>query len=143
MWAAQSVGLIVDNRCRECSLPLDQVTVDEKLKAIEMLWDDFCRDEKQIPVAEWQNELLEERQRQIETGEAKSSTIGRRRRRIFRFLVSAGLVAHVAKEFGDVPRTRPPIVAFPRTPARELRFPMFQTRVIELTKMRDLLRTKL
>jgi hypothetical protein len=71
-------GLIVNNRCRECSLPLDQLTVEEKLKAIEMLWDDLCRNEKQIPVADWQKELLDERQRQIGKGDAKSSAIGRR-----------------------------------------------------------------
>lgn len=49
-------------------LPLDQMTVEEKLKAVEMLWVDLCRNEEQIPVADWQKELLEERQRQIDAG---------------------------------------------------------------------------
>ena len=53
--------------------PLDRMTVKEKLRAMEMLWDDLCRNEKQIPVADWQKELLDERQRQIEAGEAKFS----------------------------------------------------------------------
>lgn len=54
-------------------LPLDRMTVEEKLKAMEVLWDDICRNERGIPVADWQKELLDERQRQIEAGEAKFS----------------------------------------------------------------------
>ena len=54
-------------------LPLDRMTVKEKLRAMEMLWDDLCRNEKQIPVADWQKDLLDDRQRQIEAGEAKFS----------------------------------------------------------------------
>jgi hypothetical protein len=37
---------------------------------VEILWDDLCRNEQQIPVADWQKELPDERQRQIEAGEA-------------------------------------------------------------------------
>jgi putative addiction module component (TIGR02574 family) len=54
-------------------LPLDRMTVEEKLRAMEMLWDDLCRNEQQIPVADWQKDLLDDRQRQIEAGEAKFS----------------------------------------------------------------------
>jgi putative addiction module component (TIGR02574 family) len=54
-------------------LPLDQMTVEDKLKAVEMLWDDLCRNEKQIPVADWQKELLDERRHQIHAGKAKFS----------------------------------------------------------------------
>lgn len=54
-------------------LPLDRMTVEDKLKAVEMLWDDLCRNEKQIPFADWQKELLDERQRQIDAGKAKFS----------------------------------------------------------------------
>jgi putative addiction module component (TIGR02574 family) len=64
---------MVDNRRMDAVLRLDQMTVEEKLKAVEMLWDDLCRNDKEIPVADWQKELLEERQRQIDAGEAKFS----------------------------------------------------------------------
>jgi len=40
---------------------------------MEMLWDDLCRNDQQIPVADWQKELLDERRRQVEAGEAKFS----------------------------------------------------------------------
>jgi len=53
------------------ALPLDRMTLAEKLMAMEALWDSLCRDESQIPVQEWHKELLDERQRQIDAGEAK------------------------------------------------------------------------
>jgi hypothetical protein len=34
---------------------------------------DLCRNEKDIPVVDWQKQLLDERQRQIDAGEAKFS----------------------------------------------------------------------
>jgi hypothetical protein len=49
------------------------MTVEEKLKAMEMLWDDLCRNEREIPVVDWQKEMLDERQRQIDAGDAKFS----------------------------------------------------------------------
>jgi putative addiction module component (TIGR02574 family) len=53
------------------SLPIDRMTVKEKLLAMEALWDNLCRDEAQVPVQEWHKQLLDERRRQIEAGEAK------------------------------------------------------------------------
>lgn len=53
------------------ALPIDRMTVREKLMAMEALWDSLCRDETQVPVPDWQRELLDERQRQVASGEAK------------------------------------------------------------------------
>jgi hypothetical protein len=63
-------------------LPLDRMIAEEKLRAMEMLWDDLCRNEQQIPVADWQKQLLDERQRQVEAGEAKFSDWESAKRRI-------------------------------------------------------------
>jgi hypothetical protein len=52
-------------------LPLDRMTVEEKLLTMEALWDNLCRDEAQIPVQEWHKQILDERQRQIDSGEAR------------------------------------------------------------------------
>jgi len=52
-------------------LPLAQMTVGEKLSAMEALWDDLCRDEAQIPVPDWHRQILDERQRPINSGEAR------------------------------------------------------------------------
>ena len=61
------------NKVMDTVLPLDRMAVEEKLKAIEILWDDLCRNERQLPVADWQKQLLDEREQQIQTGEAKFS----------------------------------------------------------------------
>lgn len=53
------------------ALPIDRMTVGEKLMAMEALWDALCRDEQQVPVQEWHKQLLDERQRQIDAGEAE------------------------------------------------------------------------
>ena len=53
------------------ALPLDRMTISEKLMTMEALWDDICRNEEQIPVQEWHKEILDERQRQIDSGEAR------------------------------------------------------------------------
>jgi len=61
------------NKVMDTVLPLDRMTVEEKLRAIEVLWDELCRNEKQVPVTDWQKQLLDEREQQIQTGEAKFS----------------------------------------------------------------------
>ncbi len=53
------------------ALAIDRMTLAEKLAAMEALWDNLCRNETQVPVPEWHKQVLDERQRQIETGEAK------------------------------------------------------------------------
>jgi putative addiction module component (TIGR02574 family) len=47
------------------------MTVAEKLQAIEVLWDDLSRNPEDIPSPAWHEDVLAERQRQIEEGRAK------------------------------------------------------------------------
>lgn len=51
------------------SLPLDQMTVEEKLQAMEMLWDDLARNEKDVPPPAWHGEVLESIEADIERGD--------------------------------------------------------------------------
>jgi putative addiction module component (TIGR02574 family) len=53
------------------ALPIDRMTLGEKLMAMEALWDNLCRDEAQIPVQEWHKQILDQRQQQIDSGEAQ------------------------------------------------------------------------
>ena len=53
------------------ALPIDRMTTGEKLMAMEALWDNLCHDEAQIPVPDWHKQILDERRRQIESGEAR------------------------------------------------------------------------
>jgi len=64
------------------ALPLDQMSLDEKLRALEALWDDLCRREESVPVPTWHRELLDERQRLIEEGKVQFSDWETAKRRI-------------------------------------------------------------
>jgi hypothetical protein len=52
-------------------LHLDQMTLEEKLRAMEALWDDLCRREEAVPMPQWQKDLLDERERLVEHGKAQ------------------------------------------------------------------------
>jgi hypothetical protein len=47
-------------------LPLDQMTVEEKLRAMEAIWRSLSKLEDQVPVPDWHKQVLDERQRQID-----------------------------------------------------------------------------
>lgn len=52
-------------------LAIDKMTIEEKLQTMEALWDDLCQHEEALPVHDWQKELLDERERLIEEGNAR------------------------------------------------------------------------
>jgi hypothetical protein len=54
-------------------LQIDQMTVAEKLRIMEELWDDLRTRAESVPVPQWHKDLLDERERLIETGEAEFS----------------------------------------------------------------------
>jgi hypothetical protein len=49
-------------------LPLDTMTVAEKVQLLEQVWDDLCRHASDLRSPTWHLEILEERQRQITAG---------------------------------------------------------------------------
>jgi hypothetical protein len=52
-------------------LAIDQMTIEEKLQTMEALWTDLCQHGEVLPVHHWQKEILDERERLIEKGEAQ------------------------------------------------------------------------
>jgi hypothetical protein len=52
----------------DITLPLDQMTVNEKLRAIEQIWEDLCRNEAAVPCPEWHRDVLEARQARLAGG---------------------------------------------------------------------------
>ena len=46
-------------------LPLDQMTTQEKLAAMEELWEDLSRSPEAIESPEWHKEILDERRRRV------------------------------------------------------------------------------
>jgi hypothetical protein len=63
-------------------LPLDQMTVEEKLQLMEILWEDLSRNPENIPSPAWHGEVLAERQRKIEEGQAKFLSLDEVRRNL-------------------------------------------------------------
>jgi hypothetical protein len=53
----------------DATLPLDQMTVDEKLRAMESLWADLRRNEKDIPIPDWHREALKETEQRVREGQ--------------------------------------------------------------------------
>ena len=47
------------------------MTLEEKLRTMEALWDDPCRREEEVPVPQWHKDLLDERERLVQQGTAQ------------------------------------------------------------------------
>lgn len=68
----------------DVTLPLSEMTVVEKLRVLEALWDDLSRHEEELEPPAWHLELLRERKRQEEAGEATYSDWEEAKERLFR-----------------------------------------------------------
>jgi len=53
------------------SLPLSEMTLEEKLQAMEALWDDLSRDPDTLESPAWHEDVLRERDEQVAAGEAE------------------------------------------------------------------------
>jgi hypothetical protein len=51
------------------TLPLEEMTVPEKLQIMEARWADLCRDSDALESPTWHGEVLAEREQRIATGE--------------------------------------------------------------------------
>lgn len=56
-------------------LPLASMTTDEKQQAMEQLWTDLCRDEREVGSPDWQGDVLAAREARIARGEAHFSDL--------------------------------------------------------------------
>jgi len=63
-------------------LQIDQMTVAEKLRIMEELWEDLRTRAEGVPMPQWHKDLLDERERLIETGEAQFDDWNTARKRI-------------------------------------------------------------
>jgi hypothetical protein len=52
----------------ELALKLDQMTVDEKLRALERIWEDLCRNEADVPSPQWHCDVLKAREARLQHG---------------------------------------------------------------------------
>ncbi len=49
---------------------LKQMTLPEKLQLMEQIWDEVCRREEEVQVADWHKEILDVREQQLAEGAA-------------------------------------------------------------------------
>ena len=55
----------------EATLPLDKMTVAEKLRLMEAIWNDLSRNESQIESPAWHGKVLRDREKKIKSGADK------------------------------------------------------------------------
>jgi hypothetical protein len=55
------------------NLPLNEMSIEEKLEAIEAIWADLSREPDRIESPAWHKNVLEETERRVESGEATFS----------------------------------------------------------------------
>ncbi|RMF86504.1 MAG: hypothetical protein D6739_03050 [Nitrospirae bacterium] len=55
----------------DVSLPLDQMSLEEKLRAMELIWEDLCRTAEAVPSPRWHEEVLRTREERITRGTAR------------------------------------------------------------------------
>jgi hypothetical protein len=53
----------------DITLPLDQMTTAEKLRAMEALWADLSRHEEEIQSPAWHQQVLHEREERVRSGQ--------------------------------------------------------------------------
>jgi hypothetical protein len=52
----------------EVTLPLDKMTVAEKLRAMELLWADLSRNDAQFESPAWHEDVLRDREARVKSG---------------------------------------------------------------------------
>jgi hypothetical protein len=53
----------------DITLPLDQMTTEEKLRAMEALWANLSRCEEDVPSPAWHEQVLKEREKALQSGQ--------------------------------------------------------------------------
>ena len=55
----------------ETTIDIDQMTVSDKLRLMELLWRDISKDPENVEVPDWHRKVLEDRDRALANGETK------------------------------------------------------------------------
>ena len=64
------------------ALPLDRMTVADKLRTMEILWEDLCRSSDELHSPSWHSDVLSERDSRVEEGKENVYEWGEAKRRI-------------------------------------------------------------
>ena len=63
-------------------LPIERMTLEDKLRAMEELWQSLCRNPGAVPMPDWHQQVLAEREQLVQEGKAHFSDWPDARRRI-------------------------------------------------------------
>jgi hypothetical protein len=69
------------------ALPLEQMTIEDKLRTMEDLWDNLCSHTEQLQSPDWHLDILAEREMNLSVGEAAFEDWGTAKKRIRESLV--------------------------------------------------------
>lgn len=61
---------------------IEKMTIPERLRTMEALWDALCHDKTEPNSPQWHADVLADRRRKIDSGEAKFVSIDEAKRRI-------------------------------------------------------------
>ena len=64
------------------SSEIDKMSVTERLRAMDQLWDSLTRDSDEIPSPDWHQDVLADRKARAQSGEAKFLTLAELRSRL-------------------------------------------------------------
>ena len=66
----------------QVAIPLDRMTVSDKLLVLERVWDDLCRTSDNIPSPSWHADVLRAREKRVREGSSQFEDWGKAKRRI-------------------------------------------------------------
>ena len=66
------------------TLNIDSMDQVERLRAMEQLWDAICHDESEPESPEWHKDILDERRKMIENGQARFISLDTLKKRLAR-----------------------------------------------------------
>jgi hypothetical protein len=66
----------------QIAIPLDRMTVSEKLSALEEIWADLSQTQDAIPSPDWHADVLQVRENKIQEGKAKFLDLDEAKRRV-------------------------------------------------------------
>lgn len=63
------------------NIPINEMSVSEKLRAISLIWDSLSEDSDAIPSPDWQGDELKRRAERLDSGETSASDWGEAEKR--------------------------------------------------------------
>ncbi len=68
----------------EISIPLDKMSIDEKIQVMEAIWDDLCQKADSLSSPDWHRQVLQEREAGIKEGRDEFISLEKAREQVFK-----------------------------------------------------------